>query len=358
MHPMRKAGIFALALVFLASLTASYCSAQGALLMEEPYGFFGTLNPTGHTAIYLERVCAETPVSLRRCHPGELGSVISRYQGIKGYDWIAIPLVPYLYSVESPSQVPSRVDPQTVRRLRDLYHEKHLDALGRDIPHGGFLSGGWTQLIGVSYERRIYAFRFNTSAAQDDLLIADMNAGPNKTRFNLLFNNCADFARNMMDIYYPGVFSRSIFPDAGMTTPRQIAWKLTRYARQHPEVGLAVYEIPQISGNHRGSRSNKSIAGSLITTVYAVPLAVVNPYLAGGLFVDYLVRGRFHHLVPRHLEKVGPKNLAELTAPSLPAHNPSGAGFEAASAAAFPLPPAEPGNSSNPGLTEGASHNE
>ena len=37
------------------------CRAQAALLMEEPYGFFGTLNPTGHNAIYFERVCAETP---------------------------------------------------------------------------------------------------------------------------------------------------------------------------------------------------------------------------------------------------------------------------------------------------------
>ena len=54
------------------------CAAQAALLMEEPYGFFGTLNPTGHNAIYLERVCTVTPVKLRRCRPGELGSVIAR----------------------------------------------------------------------------------------------------------------------------------------------------------------------------------------------------------------------------------------------------------------------------------------
>ena len=74
--------------------------AQAALLMEEPYGFFGTLNPTGHNAIYFERICAETPVKLRRCRPGELGAVIARYQGIAGYDWVAIPLIPYLYSVE------------------------------------------------------------------------------------------------------------------------------------------------------------------------------------------------------------------------------------------------------------------
>jgi len=61
----------------------SFCAhAQAALLMEEPYGFFGALNPTGHNAIYFERICAQSPVKLRRCGPGELGAVIARYQGI------------------------------------------------------------------------------------------------------------------------------------------------------------------------------------------------------------------------------------------------------------------------------------
>ena len=57
-------------------------SAQAALLMDEPFGLFGFLNPTGHDALYFQRICAETPVKLRRCAPGETGSVITRYQGI------------------------------------------------------------------------------------------------------------------------------------------------------------------------------------------------------------------------------------------------------------------------------------
>jgi hypothetical protein len=332
LHPVRTARIFAWALIVLASMACPHGNAQGALLMEEPYGFFGTLNPTGHNAIYLEHVCAATPLTLRRCHAGELGSVIARYQGIKGYDWIAMPLVPYLYSVENPADVPARVDRDTVLRLRDRYRETHLYTLGRDLPEGGFLRGGWTELVGVSYERRIFAFRFNTTREQDDRLIAQMNAATNQSRFNLLFNNCADFARNLLDFYMPGTFSRSIFPDAGMTTPKQIAYKLTRYARQHPEAGLAVFEISQVPGYHSRSRSNKSVAESLTTTAYAIPIAAMNPYLAGGLFVDYLVRGR-HHLIPKHPVQVGPANLAALTAPALAKDNPSSAGLQATSAA-------------------------
>jgi hypothetical protein len=90
--------------------------------------------------------------------------------------------------------------------------------------------GGWTQLVGVSYERRIYAFRFETTEEQDDAFIAQMNAGQNRSHFHLLFNNCSDFARIMLNFYFPGTFRRSVFPDAGMTTPKQIAYKLERYA--------------------------------------------------------------------------------------------------------------------------------
>ncbi len=40
------------------------------------------------------------------------------------------------------------------------------------------------------------------------------------------------------------------------------------------------------------SHSNKSIAESLSTTGYVVPIALLNPYIAGGFFADYLARGR------------------------------------------------------------------
>jgi hypothetical protein len=288
--------------------------------MEEPYGIFGALNPTGHNAIYFERICAETPVMLRRCQAGEMGVVIARYQGIDGYDWVAIPLLPYLYAVENAADVPAHVDRDTVERLRNHYHEAHLESLGPTLAPGGFLHGGWTQLVGAAYERRIFAFRFETTAEQDDALIRQLNAGANQTRFDLLFNNCADFSREILNHYFPDTFRRSIFPDAGMTTPKQTTYRLLRYARRHPETQLAVFEIPQIPGYRRSSHSAKGIDESFVTTPYAIPIALMNPYLAGGLLVDYLVRGR-HHLVPKHPQVLGPGNLSLLTVPPAPKDN-------------------------------------
>jgi hypothetical protein len=328
---MRRLGIAAFAFFGLAALCGVYGHAQAALLMEEPYGFFGALNPTGHNAIYFERICAESPIQLRRCEPDEMGAVIARYQGINGYDWIAIPLVPYLYSVEDADKVPEHVDHDMVTRLRERYREAHLESLGLDLPAGSIVHGGWTQLVGAAYERRIYAFRFETTEAQDDALIARLNAGPNDSNFDLLYSNCADFARMILNSYFPHKFRRSIFPDAGMTSPKQIAHRLVRYGHKHPEMHLQVFEIPQVPGYRRLSHPNKGIDESFVTTIYAIPITILNPYVTGGLFVDYLARGHFH-LIPKDHEILGPDNLAALTQTGATEQNPADAGVQVPSA--------------------------
>jgi hypothetical protein len=311
-----------------AALCGMHARAQAALLMEEPYGFFGALNPTGHNALYFNRICAETPVKLRRCGPGEMGAVIARYQGIDGYDWVAIPLLPYLYAVDNPADVPDHVNRQMVDQLRDRYHEKHLLGwLGPEVSPGNLVRGGWTQLVGEAYERRIFAFSFNTTPEQDDALIARLNNSANRTQFDLLFQNCADFARVILNSYFPHTFRRSIFPDAGMTTPKQTTYKLVRYARKHPGLDLQVFEIPQIPGYRRMSHSNKSIDESFVTTIYAIPITILNPYVTGALLVDYLVRGHYH-LIPRHPEVLGPETLAALTLRGLAIDNPGVAGTQ------------------------------
>jgi hypothetical protein len=350
MRTPRSAAFTLVALAFI-SFFSMRGNAQAALLMAEPYGVFGTLNPTGHDAVYFARVCAETPVKLRRCGPGEMGSVISRYSDISGYDWVAIPLVPYLYSVEDPAVVPDRVDRATVDRLRNEYHEAHLMSLGENLKKGGFLHGGWSELAGVAYERRLYAYRFETTEQQDDALIDLMNKSPNRSHFALLFNNCADFSRGLLSMYFPGKFGRGAFPDAGMTTPKQITAKLMRYAKKHPEIGLQVYEIPQVLGYRRQSRSNKNISEALITSGYAVPIVMLNPYLAGGLFVDFLVHRR-GQLVPKNHQLLTPESLASLTLAGEPGENRVSASAQTHSAAASGSAETPADSTANSGLKE------
>lgn len=314
MRSHERGRLFFLLLMALLAMPA-VMQAQAALLLEEPYGVFGTLNPTGHTALYFARICADTPVRLRRCEPGERGVVISRYSGIGSYDWIAIPLVPYLYAVEEPGQAPTHTTRAEVERMRARYREAHLMDVTRGLDRGGFLHGGWSELIGASYERRIWAFRFATTQEQDDHLIALLNDRPNRTSFNLLFNNCSDFARHLLAEDFPASFGRSLLPDAAITTPKAVAYKLAKRARKHSEMQLSVYELPQIPGYRKHSHANKSISESLVSSSgYAVSLTLMNPYVAGSIGVDYMVNAH-RHLLPKNPPLLTATDLTPLYSP-------------------------------------------
>ena len=122
---------------------ASLASASATLFLEEPYGKLGFFTATGHAAVYLSGVCADSPTVLRRCAPGETGIVLSRYDAVGGYDWLAIPLVPYLYAVERPEDVPLFADAKMVAFLRDQCRRKYLETIAPDAASGETPAGNW-----------------------------------------------------------------------------------------------------------------------------------------------------------------------------------------------------------------------
>lgn len=257
-------------------LGATAARGEITLLVEEPYGDFGGLNPTGHAAIYFSRICAESPSRVRLCEPGEQGAVISRYHRVGGYDWLAIPLVSYLYAVEREYRIPASVTPVQVERLRDEYRRRHLESLAPDQDDGRMPAGDWTQLVGEAYDRRIHGYTIQTSEAQDRAFILRLNDGPNRTRFHLLFQNCADFVRQVIDFYYPRAVHRSLLSDVGIMTPKQAAKCLKRYSRKHPELTFFTVEIQQVPGMVPRSSPVRGVLESLITSKkYSVPIAVL-----------------------------------------------------------------------------------
>jgi hypothetical protein len=293
-----RVALMMLAVVAMLTMGTMRAHADAALLMEEPYGEFGAMNPTGHAAIYLNHVCAETPTRLRACQPGEPGAVISRYHKIDGYDWLAVPLVPYLYAVEQVKDVPSVADVVLEEQLRDAYRRNHLEEFAPDVlkgkKEGEAPKGEWTQLIGASYDRRIYGFQVQTTAEEDERFMAKFNDSPNISHFNLLFHNCADFSRTLLNVYYPHGVHRNFFVDLGITTPKQVARSLTNYAKEHPDLEFSTFMIPQVPGSIRRSHSIDGVLESVVKSKkYVVPLAVLNPELTAGFVVAYLTDGRF-----------------------------------------------------------------
>lgn len=281
-------------LLLLFSCATPNLRADVAVLLEQPYGGFGHMNPTGHAAVYLDRVCASSPTKLRRCHPGEAGVVISRYYKISGYDWIAIPLIPYLYAVENAQDVPLSADSKTVALLRNSYRERYLRDLVPDTPTGEPPQGEWYQLIGAAFDRKTYAFEIETSEAQDDAFIHEFNSRTNVSHFNLLFGNCADFTRDVINFYYPHALRRSIVADLGITTPKQIAKAMVRYSKRHPKISFHVFVIDQIPGNRPPSKHTRGVLESLVKSKkYVVPLFAINVWLAPVFAIGYIATGRF-----------------------------------------------------------------
>jgi hypothetical protein len=279
-------------LFVLTLISAAMASASATLLLEEPYGKLGFFTATGHAAVYLSDVCAETPLKLRACQPGELGAVISRYDGVGGYDWVAIPLIPYLYAVENADDVPLYADPKLVNFLRNQYRREHLESVAPDGANGATPGGNWYELVGSSYDRTTYAFEIQTSSAQDAAFIERYNSSINRSHFRTVSRNCADFAKDVINFYYPKALHRSVVADVGITTPKQMAKTLIKYSSRHSELSFSRYVIPQVPGIEARSTPVHGVVESFLKSKkYIVPSAIASPIFAGCVVAVYVGTG-------------------------------------------------------------------
>ncbi len=272
--------------------------ASVALLLEEPYGGMGSMNRAGHSALYFDHICAATPLSLRPCRPGELGVVVSRYDGITGHDWVAIPLIPYLYAVEDAADIPVTVNRADVSELREGYRRTHLQSVAPDLPGGKAPEGNWYELAGSAFDRTIYGFELKSTPEQDAKLIAEFNDRKNTEIYNGVFRNCADFVRVTIDrYYYPHAIRRNFVADLGLSTPKSVARAVSHYARKHPEAGLQMFTVMQLSGDLPRSQSPQGVTEGLIKE-YGLPLIAISPVTTAVVLVAYVGHGRFAE--PRH----------------------------------------------------------
>ena len=277
-------------LITLTAARPGQLNAQATLLLEEPYSYDGTFAGTGHAAVYLARVCAETPTTLRRCQPGESGVVVSRYHHVGGRDWIAVPLIPYLYAVKDPTSIPLFADAKLVEFLRHDYLQANMSEeagnMGPRAPSN--------QLAGSAYDRTTYGFRFATRPDQDDELIRILNSEPNSEAYALLNRNCADFAKQILNFYYPHAAHRSIIADVGITTPKQIAKSLVRSAKHHPEMQLTTFVIPQVPGLKRSKPVHGVVESIVLAKKYVTPVLLFHPFVVGSVEAAYWARWRFN----------------------------------------------------------------
>jgi hypothetical protein len=292
--------------VLLAILSVACAHASITVLVGEPFGNFGTMMPVGHTSIYLDHVCADGPLKLRMCRPGEAqGVVIARYHQMGQIDWIASPVMEFLYATERPEDVLSYATLDSSWNLREAYRKRYLEALVPDGTEYDKATDEWWESAGVAYTRRLWGYQLATTREQDEAFLKVMNDRPNHHAYRLKNNNCADFAAQMVNLYFPGSVRRDHVADFGWMTPKQVARSVEEYGQAHPELDLRVLEIPQIPGSLRRSRPARGAAeAGLKTKRYLFTLLAIQPEVPVVCAILYLDHGRWQ--IGRGAEVVGP----------------------------------------------------
>jgi hypothetical protein len=146
--------------------------------------------------------------------------------------------------------------------------------------------------VGSSYDRTIYGFEIETTPEQDLALIQKLNSSPNVSHFLMAARNCADFAKDLINFYYPKALHRNIVADVGITTPKQMAKMIIKYDARHPEVQLSRTVIAQVPGSMPRSTTAHGVVESFFKSKkYIVPSAMVSPIFAGCVAGVYFTSG-------------------------------------------------------------------
>ncbi len=289
---------YLLALPLSLALFPTLARADVSLFLQEAVGASGEATSAGHMSIYFSNICAEGSIRLRPCAAGETGVVIATYPGLganKPYQWIAVPLTPFLYGVEDERDIPLYVNGEVRRLMRETYRRNYLRSLVLDSEEGVLPGGRWQQLIGNSFNRDIYGFTLKTTAAEDTALIEKLNSRPNESRFNTLYNNCADFAREVINTYFPHAAHRDALNDFTMTTPKAVARSVTRYATKRPERLFHITKYAQLAGPIRRSLDNRNYSEmALVSKKYLIPQIILKRELLVIFAASYFIVGRFN----------------------------------------------------------------
>lgn len=287
-----------LILVSLLLAPSHACGSVGVLLNESLNESMDRITGTGHTAVYFSNICAESPVKLRLCRPGELGSVISTYINIgedQAFEWNAAPLNIYLYGVEDPRNRPIFGSYKVKHALEERYREKYLTGFCDSAACRASYKSEWREMVAATLIRGVYIFEVDTTEEQDREIIAKFNEAPNKSNFNGITRNCADFTRGIINTYFPHAVGSDYINDFGITSPKAVARTFTKWAQRHPESNFRVLHFPQVPGTIKRSSEVRAGTEQLYRSKkLLIPMAVFLPHELPFAVGSYWLLGRFN----------------------------------------------------------------
>lgn len=278
-------------------LTPMAARSDVSLLVLESVGYAGEMTGSGHTAIYFSNICADHALQLRLCREDEAGVVVSSYPTFSegsSYEWIAVPLTPYLYGVENEGDIPLYTNGEIRDFLRETYRRGHLRAAVPDNADGSMPAGGWRTMLTAAFNRDIYSLTVQTTPEEDARFLKTFNMRPNRSKFSSLTNNCADFARRVLSTYFPGSARRDFINDIGITTPKAVARSFSNYAKDRPERLFYITRYTQVAGTMMKSSDNRNFSEHAFKSrKYIIPTLIFEPTLIAIFSTVYWVTGRF-----------------------------------------------------------------
>jgi hypothetical protein len=290
---------FAILLACLASPRAH--ADVGVVLNESLDSSVDKITGTGHSAVFFSRICPESPVKLRLCRPGELGSVLSNYINIgedQPFEWNSVSLSMYLYGVEDPRHHPVFGSYKVKHLLEERYRANYLTAYCEGPPCTTSYKSEWREMVAATLIRSIYIFMVETTIEQDREPIAEFNSSPNENHFSGVTRNCADFTRRVINTYFPHATNPNYINDFGMTSPKAIARSFTRYALRHPDTNLRVLHFAQVPGTIKRSTECRAGTEQLYQSKkFLIPMIMFADHELPAVVASYLLTGRFN---PEH----------------------------------------------------------
>jgi hypothetical protein len=269
----------------------------GVVLNESLNESLDRITGTGHTAVYFSNICADSPVKLRWCRPGELGSVMSTYINIgedRAYRWNVVPLSVYLYGVEDPENRPIFGSRQVKHLLEERYRERYLAGLCASAVCQTSEKAEWREMVAATMTRSVYIFVVDTTPEQDAAFLEHFNALPNQNNFNGVTRNCADFTRDVINFYFPHAVRRDYLNDFGMESPKAVARTFTHYALKQPELHFRAMHFAQTPGTIRPSSDVRAGTEQLVRSKkWLIPMALFANHAIPVVAGSYLLTGRF-----------------------------------------------------------------
>ena len=198
-----------LLVVGLVLVAASPSRGEVGAIVLEPVGALGFFTRVGHAGTYFSNICPDgSPVKMRLCRPGEHGGVVSKYAPLseyEDYDWAIVPFDEFMHGFGA-SELAPLIGTHGLQRVIEQHNFGPVfsSALQHNAM-GELPEGQWKAALATRFDRTIYIYSIETTAADDAALVAAFNAAPNKSRFNFFYRNCSDQARRIFDLILPHI---------------------------------------------------------------------------------------------------------------------------------------------------------